>query len=85
MQNPLLFCHCTVQPLNIIVSLHFQHLFIRIVFSLFKTSLRWLHKTYIFYCRLLALGILEYNTDWEAIQQRFLPSKSTHQVTIIVD
>ncbi|KAI5447216.1 hypothetical protein KIW84_014895 [Lathyrus oleraceus] len=31
---------------------------------------------------LLALGILEYNTDWEAIQQRFLPSKSTHQIFV---
>ncbi|CAN0926683.1 Kinesin-like protein KIN-5B [Linum grandiflorum] len=28
---------------------------------------------------LLALGMMEYNTDWKAIQQRFLPSKSKHQ------
>lgn len=31
---------------------------------------------------LLALGILEYNTDWGAIKQRFLPSKSTHQIFV---
>lgn len=34
-----------------------------------------------FYCRLLASGLMQYNTDWKAIQQRFLPSKSKHQVT----
>ncbi|XP_038689681.1 uncharacterized protein LOC119988639 isoform X2 [Tripterygium wilfordii] len=28
---------------------------------------------------LLALGMMEYNTDWKAIQQRFLPCKSKHQ------
>ncbi|KAL0417333.1 UNVERIFIED_CONTAM: hypothetical protein Slati_3565200 [Sesamum latifolium] len=28
---------------------------------------------------LLALGLMEYNTDWKAIQQRFLPCKSRHQ------
>lgn len=33
-------------------------------------------------CRLLALGLLEYNNDWEAIQKRFLPCKSTHQVLL---
>lgn len=33
-----------------------------------------------FYYRLLALGLMEYNTDWKAIQQRFLPCKSKHQV-----
>lgn len=31
---------------------------------------------------LLALGLLEYNTDWKAIQQRFLPSKSKHQIFV---
>ncbi|KAK7303297.1 hypothetical protein RJT34_14200 [Clitoria ternatea] len=31
---------------------------------------------------LLALGIMEYNTDWKAIQQRFLPSKSKHQIFV---
>ncbi|XP_027351228.1 uncharacterized protein LOC113862330 isoform X2 [Abrus precatorius] len=31
---------------------------------------------------LLALGIMEYNTDWKAIQQRFLPCKSTHQIFV---
>ncbi|KAL6861174.1 hypothetical protein ACP4OV_016874 [Aristida adscensionis] len=29
--------------------------------------------------RLLALGLLEYNNDWGAIQKRFLPCKSKHQ------
>lgn len=33
-------------------------------------------------CRLLALGILEYNSDWKAIKQRFLPCKGEHQVII---
>ncbi|CAJ1962475.1 unnamed protein product [Sphenostylis stenocarpa] len=33
---------------------------------------------------LLALGIMEYNTDWKAIQQRFLPCKSKHQIQIFV-
>ncbi|CAD6337361.1 unnamed protein product [Miscanthus lutarioriparius] len=32
--------------------------------------------------RLLALGILEYNNDWEAIQKRFLPCKSKHQIFV---
>ncbi|XP_037464991.1 uncharacterized protein LOC119336998 [Triticum dicoccoides] len=31
---------------------------------------------------LLALGLLEYNNDWEAIQKRFLPCKSTHQIFV---
>ncbi|KAG4945910.1 hypothetical protein JHK87_041917 [Glycine soja] len=31
---------------------------------------------------LLALGIMEYNTDWKAIQQRFLPCKSKHQIFV---
>ncbi|KAM0884960.1 hypothetical protein ACQ4PT_030659 [Festuca glaucescens] len=31
---------------------------------------------------LLALGILEYNSDWDAIQKRFLPCKSTHQIYV---
>ncbi|XP_057436286.1 uncharacterized protein LOC130728742 [Lotus japonicus] len=31
---------------------------------------------------LLSLGILEYNTDWKAIQQRFLPCKSKHQIFV---
>uniref|UniRef100_A0A7N0UD07 Uncharacterized protein n=1 Tax=Kalanchoe fedtschenkoi TaxID=63787 RepID=A0A7N0UD07_KALFE len=31
---------------------------------------------------LLALGMMEYNTDWKAIQQRFLPCKSKHQIFI---
>jgi hypothetical protein len=31
---------------------------------------------------LLALGIMEYNSDWKAIKQRFLPSKGEHQVII---
>jgi hypothetical protein len=30
--------------------------------------------------RLLAMGMITYNIDWLAIQQRFLPSKSVHQV-----
>ncbi|KAF2609890.1 hypothetical protein F2Q70_00008277 [Brassica cretica] len=29
---------------------------------------------------LLALGIMEYNSDWKAIKQRFLPCKSEHQI-----
>ncbi|OMO76799.1 hypothetical protein CCACVL1_15405 [Corchorus capsularis] len=31
---------------------------------------------------LLALGIMEYNSDWKAIQQRFLPCKSKHQIFV---
>ncbi|XP_050367888.1 uncharacterized protein LOC126786183 [Argentina anserina] len=31
---------------------------------------------------LLALGVMEYNTDWKAIQQRFLPCKSKHQIFV---
>ncbi|KAI3990758.1 hypothetical protein MKX01_023058 [Papaver californicum] len=31
---------------------------------------------------LLALGMMEYNTDWKAIQQRFLPCKSKHQIFV---
>ncbi|XP_048131823.1 uncharacterized protein LOC115725896 isoform X3 [Rhodamnia argentea] len=31
---------------------------------------------------LLALGIMEFNTDWKAIQQRFLPCKSKHQIFV---
>ncbi|CAA0821002.1 Homeodomain-like superfamily protein [Striga hermonthica] len=31
---------------------------------------------------LLALGLLEYNNDWKAIQQRFLPCKSRHQIFV---
>ncbi|XP_071920443.1 uncharacterized protein [Coffea arabica] len=31
---------------------------------------------------LLALGLMEYNTDWKAIQQRFLPCKSKHQIFV---
>ncbi|CAA7031939.1 unnamed protein product [Microthlaspi erraticum] len=31
---------------------------------------------------LLALGILEYNSDWKAIKQRFLPCKGEHQIYI---
>ncbi|CAO2177723.1 unnamed protein product [Urochloa humidicola] len=32
--------------------------------------------------RLLALGIQEYNNDWEAIHKRFLPCKSKHQIFV---
>lgn len=31
---------------------------------------------------LLALGLMEYNTDWKAIQQRYLPCKSKHQIFV---
>ncbi|KAL9861047.1 putative acting on peptide bonds (peptidase) transcription factor MYB-HB-like family [Arabidopsis thaliana] len=31
---------------------------------------------------LLALGIMEYNSDWKAIKQRFLPSKGEHQIYV---
>ncbi|PPR86019.1 hypothetical protein GOBAR_AA34676 [Gossypium barbadense] len=31
---------------------------------------------------LLALGLMEYNSDWKAIQQRFLPCKSKHQIFV---
>ncbi|KAF3451721.1 hypothetical protein FNV43_RR07817 [Rhamnella rubrinervis] len=31
---------------------------------------------------LLALGLMEYNTDWKTIQQRFLPCKSKHQIFV---
>ncbi|KAK1557939.1 hypothetical protein Q3G72_034534 [Acer saccharum] len=31
---------------------------------------------------LLALGMMEYNTDWKAIQQRFLPCKNKHQIFV---
>ena len=36
------------------------------------------------YCRLLAMGLMEYNSDWKAIQQRFLPCKTKHQVISII-
>ncbi|KAL6493451.1 hypothetical protein OROGR_032230 [Orobanche gracilis] len=31
---------------------------------------------------LLASGMMEYNADWKAIQQRFLPCKSRHQIFV---
>ncbi|KAL6197632.1 hypothetical protein ACLB2K_033238 [Fragaria x ananassa] len=31
---------------------------------------------------LLALGLMEYNTDWKAIQQRFLPCKTKRQIYV---
>lgn len=31
---------------------------------------------------LLALGLMEYNSDWKAIQQRYLPCKSKHQIFV---
>lgn len=31
---------------------------------------------------LLALGMIEYNTNWKAIQERFLPCKSKHQIFV---
>ncbi|KAJ9136350.1 hypothetical protein P3X46_033438 [Hevea brasiliensis] len=31
---------------------------------------------------LLAMGMMEHNTDWKAIQQRFLPCKSKHQIFV---
>ncbi|WZZ13163.1 hypothetical protein YC2023_106252 [Brassica napus] len=31
---------------------------------------------------LLALGIMEYNSDWKAIKQRFLPCKGEHQAVL---
>lgn len=31
---------------------------------------------------LLAMGLMQYNNDWAAIQQRFLPCKSTHQIFV---
>ncbi|KAK9674057.1 hypothetical protein RND81_12G208200 [Saponaria officinalis] len=31
---------------------------------------------------LLATGMMEYNNDWKAIQQRFLPCKSEHQIFV---
>ncbi|XP_019253391.1 PREDICTED: uncharacterized protein LOC109232166 [Nicotiana attenuata] len=31
---------------------------------------------------LLALGLMEYNTDWRAIQQHYLPCKSKHQIFV---
>ncbi|KAL8041733.1 hypothetical protein ABFS82_09G003300 [Erythranthe guttata] len=31
---------------------------------------------------LLALGLMEYNNDWKAIQKRFLPCKSRHQIFV---
>ncbi|OVA08223.1 hypothetical protein BVC80_1101g26 [Macleaya cordata] len=31
---------------------------------------------------LLAMGMMEYNTDWKEIQQRFLPCKSKHQIFV---
>lgn len=35
-------------------------------------------------CRLLALGLQEFNSDWERIQQRFLPTKTPHQIAVRV-
>ncbi|KAJ4760491.1 Myb-like protein O [Rhynchospora pubera] len=32
--------------------------------------------------RLLAMGLMDYNTDWEAIQKHYLPCKSTHQIFV---
>lgn len=32
--------------------------------------------------RLLAMGMMEYNTDWGKIQQRYLPCKSKHQIFV---
>ena len=29
------------------------------------------------------MGLMIYNNDWKAIRERFLPSKSTHQVNCI--
>lgn len=37
------------------------------------------------HCRLLAMGLMEYNSDWKAIQQRFLPCKTKHQVISITN
>ncbi|KAG0558050.1 hypothetical protein M758_10G001000 [Ceratodon purpureus] len=31
---------------------------------------------------LLAMGLMIYNNDWKAIRERFLPSKSTHQIFV---
>lgn len=31
---------------------------------------------------LLAMGLMEYNSDWKAIQQRFLPCKTKHQIFV---
>lgn len=31
---------------------------------------------------LLAMGLMTYNNDWKAIQERFLPSKSVHQIFV---
>ncbi|KAL9268915.1 Myb-like protein [Drosera capensis] len=31
---------------------------------------------------LLAMGMMEYNTDWKLIQQRFLPCKTKHQIFV---
>ncbi|KAK1306714.1 hypothetical protein QJS10_CPA10g01129 [Acorus calamus] len=31
---------------------------------------------------LLAMGLMEYNNDWELIQQRFLPCKTKHQIFV---
>ncbi|GLT83273.1 hypothetical protein SLE2022_015710 [Rubroshorea leprosula] len=31
---------------------------------------------------LLALGLMEFNSDWKAIQQRFLPCKNGHQIFV---
>nr|ACM45448.1 DUO pollen 3-like protein [Physcomitrium patens] len=31
---------------------------------------------------LLAMGLMTYNNDWKAIQERFLPSKSMHQIFV---
>ncbi|GAQ84850.1 hypothetical protein KFL_002090020 [Klebsormidium nitens] len=33
---------------------------------------------------LLALGMQEFNSDWERIRQRFLPTKSVHQIVVRV-
>ncbi|KAF6146056.1 hypothetical protein GIB67_033415 [Kingdonia uniflora] len=31
---------------------------------------------------LLAMGLMEFNTDWKAIQQRYLPCKTKHQIFV---
>jgi hypothetical protein len=49
----------------------------------FLTLVLTLHVYFCFSIRLLAMGLMDYNTDWEAIQKHYLPCKSKHQVIII--
>lgn len=57
--------------------LNFQHTFPPLVAAALCID------CFLWWCRLLALGLQELNNNWAAIQERFLPAKSAHQVTAV--